>query len=114
MNSSLMASYLGGLYFVVVSLQPSVRGRDKAGHAVVKGLGQHSRHRSHGTHAALHAIISHMESTTTTLCSVEQITPLSKVLDSRMEDTARLTLAVSSMTAGVLPAPGFVQWGGWG
>ena len=33
------------------------------------------------------------------------MTPLSKVLDMRMEATARLMSAVSSMTTGVLPAP---------
>jgi len=48
---------------------------------------------------------THMASTTTTLCSVLQMTPLSNVLDSRMEETASCTLAVSSITAGVLPAP---------
>lgn len=40
-----------------------------------------------------------------TACSDAQTTPLSKVLDIRMEATARFTSAVSSMTMGTLPAP---------
>mmetsp|Transcript_16852 Transcript_16852/g.42170 ORF Transcript_16852/g.42170 Transcript_16852/m.42170 type:complete len:202 (-) Transcript_16852:311-916(-) len=48
---------------------------------------------------------SYTLSCTTTDCSEAQITPLSKVLDSSTLDTAIWMLAVSSITAGVLPAP---------
>ena len=46
-----------------------------------------------------------MLSTTTTDCSEAQIIPLSKDFDIRIEETAILISAVSSITAGVLPGP---------
>ena len=46
-----------------------------------------------------------MLSGTITLCSEAQIMPLSKVLEWMMELTASRMSALSSMTAGTLPAP---------
>ena len=46
-----------------------------------------------------------MLSTATMACSEAQITPLSNVLLNNIELTAILISAVSSITAGVFPAP---------
>ena len=46
-----------------------------------------------------------MLSTTITDCSDAQIIPLSNVFDIRIEETAILISAVSSITAAVLPGP---------
>ena len=49
--------------------------------------------------------VSYTLSTTTMLCSLAQMTPLSNVLERMMEETAICRSAVSSMMAGVLPLP---------